>query len=63
MNIHNNTNIEKKMTLTDEQFRNEKRFSYGTRIASSLLEKGIISEQDYKKISHKLTQKYQPIFG
>lgn len=63
MNIHNNANFEKKMCLTDEQFRNEKRFSLGTKMASTLLEKGMISEKDYNDISNKLSQKYNPIFG
>ena len=63
MNIHNNSNIEKKMCLTDAQFRNEKRYNLGLRMANSLLDKGIISEQDYLEITDKLSQKYNPIFG
>lgn len=63
MNIHNNSNIEKRMCLTDAQFRNEKRYNLGLRMANSLLDKGIISEQDYLEITDKLSQKYNPIFG
>lgn len=63
MNIHNNSNIEKRMHLTDSQFRNEKRYNLGLRMADRLLDKGIISEQDYIEINDKLFQKYHPIFG
>jgi hypothetical protein len=63
MNIHNNTNIQKRMSLTDAQFRNEKRYNLGIRMANRLLDNGTISEQDYLEICDKLSQKYKPIFG
>ena len=63
MNIHNNTNIQKRMSLTDVQFRNEKRYNLGIRMANRLLDNGTISEQDYLEICDKLSQKYKPIFG
>ena len=63
MNIHNNSNIEKKMCLTDAQFRNEKRYNLGIKMVNRLLDNGIISEQDYIEITDKLSQKYNPIFG
>ncbi len=49
--------------MTKEQFEREKNYRTSLAIARNLVNRGIISEKDYRKIDTKLAQKYQPIFG
>ena len=49
--------------MTKEQFNREKNYRVSISIAKNLLDKGIISEKDYRKIDTTLAQKYRPIFG
>jgi hypothetical protein len=49
--------------MTKEQFEREKNYRVSISIIKLLLNKGIISEKDYRKIDTKLAQKYRPVFG
>ena len=49
--------------LTKEQFDREKNYRVSLAITKSLLDKGIITEKDYRKIDTMLAQKHCPIFG
>lgn len=49
--------------MTKEQFDREKNYRVSISIIKSLLNKGMISEKDYRKIDTKLAQKYRPVFG
>jgi len=49
--------------MTKEQFDREKNYRVSLAITKSLLDKGIITEKDYRKIDTMLAQKHCPIFG
>ncbi|HHX22874.1 MAG TPA: hypothetical protein GX723_02445 [Thermoanaerobacterales bacterium] len=49
--------------MTKEQFEREKNYRVSISLLKSLLERGIISKKDYRKIDTKLAQKYRPVFG
>lgn len=49
--------------MNKEQFNREKKYRVSIAIAKNLMDKGIISEKDYRKIDTRLVQKYRPIFG
>lgn len=49
--------------MNKEEFRNEKVYQATMTVAKSLLEKGLISREQYGLIDTKMTEKYQPIFG
>jgi len=49
--------------MTTEQFQREKNYRVSVYIVKTLLEKGIISEVDYRKIDTKLARHYRPVFG
>ena len=49
--------------MTKEQFDREKNCRVSLAITKKLLDKGIITENDYRKIDTMLAQKHCPIFG
>lgn len=49
--------------MTTEQFEAEKNYRITVSIVKTWLEKGIISEKDYRKINTILVHKFKPIIG
>lgn len=49
--------------MSEDQFRNELLYQTTMSITKSMLEKGVISEEDYHEIDTIILEKYQPIFG
>ena len=49
--------------MTKEQLDREKNYRVSLTVAKNLLNKGIITEKDYRKIDTMLVQKHRPIFG
>lgn len=49
--------------MTKEQFRSERRYQISLSIAKTMLRKGVISEEEYKRIDTILLEKYRPILG
>lgn len=49
--------------MSEDQFRNEKLYQITMSLAKSMLEKGVISEEDYHEFDTIMLEKYQPIFG
>ena len=49
--------------MTTEQLKRERDYRVANLIAKSMLDKGIISKQEYKKIDTKIQQKYGAVFG
>ena len=49
--------------MTEEQFKAEKTYQVTMHLARIMLEKGIISREQYDDFHTKMLQKYNPIFG
>lgn len=49
--------------MDKEQFRAEKLYQMSLSIAESMLEKGILSKEEFTEIDTILLQKYRPILG
>lgn len=49
--------------MSEDQFRNEMRYRVTMSLARSMLEKGMISEEEYRKFDTIMLEKYHPIFG
>lgn len=49
--------------MDKEQFRAEKLYQMSLSIAESMLEKGILSKEQFTEIDTILLQKYRPILG
>lgn len=49
--------------MSEDQFRNEKLYQATMSLARSMLEKSMISEEDYHEFDTIMLEKYQPIFG
>lgn len=49
--------------MTKEQFRAEKLYQICASIAESMLEKGVISVEEYWQIDTILLEKYKPVLG
>ena len=49
--------------MTNEQFERESNYGAAMAIARSMLERGLISEKDYRKIDTKFKKKYRPLIG
>ena len=49
--------------MSQEEGRREIVFQMTMSAARQLLEKGLISEEEYKQFDTNMQQKYQPIFG
>ena len=49
--------------MTQEQFEREKTYRVTMSIARSMLQNGLITEQEYKKIDIMMLEKYRPLLG
>lgn len=49
--------------MTEAQFKAEKIYQISMSLADDMLEKGIISREEYDEFNTGLLQKYEPIFG
>ena len=51
------------VNMTKEQFECEKNYRISQAITKSMLNKGFITDREYKKIDTILKHKYRPVFG
>lgn len=51
------------MAMNEKQFRAEKLYHISLSVAKSMLEKDIISKEEYQEIDTILLKKYRPILG
>lgn len=51
------------MVMDEKQFRAEKMYRISLSVAKSMLEKGIISKEEYSEIDTILLEKYRPVLG
>ena len=51
------------LPVTKEQFDRERRYGAAMAVARAMLSKGIITEDDYKKVEVAFTEKYRPLIG
>lgn len=49
--------------MTKEQFEREKNYQTSRAIVKSMLNNGVITEKEYKKIDTKLVGRYRPLIG
>ena len=49
--------------MTKEQFDREKRYGAAMALARAMLNKGIITEEEYRRIDTMFTEKYRPLIG
>lgn len=49
--------------MTKEQLEREKNYRVSISLLKTLLDKGLITKKDYRKIDTRLAQKYRPVFG
>lgn len=49
--------------MTKEQFEREKHYGAAMAVARTMLSKGLITKEDYKKIDTMFSKKYNPIIG
>ena len=49
--------------LNKDQFKREQLYQMTMTVASDMLRKGLISEDDYSHIDTMFRQKYRPVFG
>ena len=49
--------------MTKEQFQREKNYQASRAVVKSMLNNGVITEKEYKKIDTKLVGRYRPLFG
>lgn len=49
--------------MTSEQLQRERNYGISMSIVKSMLNKGILTPQEYKKIDTIMTKKYEPILG
>jgi len=49
--------------MTDIQFQAEKRYQVAIAMAKALLDKGLLTQEEYAVINTKLLEKFQPALG
>ena len=49
--------------MTKEQFEREKNYQTSRSVVKSMLNNGVITEKEYKKIDTKLVGRYRPLIG
>ncbi|GFH40220.1 SHOCT domain-containing protein [Lactococcus insecticola] len=49
--------------MSEKEIKNDMMYSVSLSLAKSMLEKGIVTESDYRKIDAFLLEKYQPYIG
>lgn len=63
MNAISETGSKAVMEVSKEQFRAERLYRMSLSVAKSMLEKGIITSDEYSEIDTILREKYRPILG
>ena len=63
MNATSGTVSKVVMPVSEEQFRAERLYRMSLSIAKTMLEKGIITKDEYSEIDTILLQKYRPTLG
>jgi len=49
--------------VTEEQYRNEKRYQTTMHVIRRMLREGLITPDEYRKIDTIFSEKYAPVFG
>lgn len=49
--------------MTPEQFEREKTYQVTISLARSMLQQGIITEREFKKVNRLMIKKYHPLIG
>lgn len=49
--------------MSKEEFRNEKLYQTTMHLARKMLEEGVVSEEEYRRIDTIFLDKYNPVFG
>lgn len=49
--------------MTAEQFEREKKYQAAVAVARSMLERGVIDEQDFLRVEEKMREKFRPVLG
>lgn len=49
--------------MTSEQMRDDMRYQAALSVAKGMLEKGLITEEEYAEIDTRLLEKYRPYLG
>lgn len=49
--------------MSKEEFRNEKLYQTTMHLAKKMLEEGVVSEEEYRRIDTIFLEKYKPVFG
>ena len=49
--------------MSEEQFETEKDYQVSLHLAKTLLQRGLLTEEEYAIIDTKLQEKYRPLFG
>lgn len=49
------------MNMSDHEFRNEYLFSVTMGHVRRMLEKGLITEEEYREVSRRMKEKYRPV--
>lgn len=49
--------------MSKEEFRNEKLYQSTMHLARKMLEEGVVSEEEYRRIDTIFLDKYKPVFG
>lgn len=49
--------------MSEDQFQNEMRYQTTMSLVRSMLEKGMISEEEYYEFDTIMLEKYHPVFG
>jgi len=55
--------IDSEAVMENSRFRDELLFQTSMNMAKTMLESGMITEQEYKEIQRKFTEKYNPLLG
>jgi hypothetical protein len=54
---------EKRNLMTHEQFEREMRYRTAMAVARSMLNRGLISKEEYEDFDHKMIEKHNPFFS
>ena len=49
--------------MSKDEFRNEKLYQTTMHLAKKMLEEGVVSEEEYRRIDTIFLEKYKPVFG
>lgn len=49
--------------MSKDEFRNEKLYQTTMHLARKMLEEGVVSEEEYRRIDTIFLDKYKPVFG